>query len=84
MITRDQLTAALAAAGESHHEYEENYLSGVRDEQWPGYYAAFTLGRLPDLPLTPTQLTRVLEGVDAEDWIDAAADATLHEISATE
>lgn len=81
MLTKEGLRATLEAAGRSHHEYETTYLKGVRDEQWPGYYAAFTLGRLSDLAITPSRLTRLLEDVDAEDWAEAAAEAVLAELA---
>ena len=28
---------ALVAAGRAHHGYEQKFLDGVRDEQWPGW-----------------------------------------------
>ena len=69
----EQLREALAAAGGAHHEYESNYLGGVRDEQWIGWYAAYVLGRLGDFT-TPTALTQWLEQVPAEgDWPTNAA-----------
>ncbi len=72
-----ELQAALAAAGTAHHEYEVNYLNGKRDEYWPGWYAAFVLGRLGDF-LPPTTLARTLENVTADqDWSTAAAKAVI-------
>lgn len=35
-ISLEALENALSAAGESHHDYEVNVLSGVRDEHWAG------------------------------------------------
>ncbi len=54
---RQDLEDALAAAGTAHHEYEQNLLGGKRDEQWPGWYAAYVLGRLGDFA-SPTSITR--------------------------
>lgn len=36
----EDLLAALVAAGKAHGEYEERELGGVRDENWPDWYAA--------------------------------------------
>ena len=66
--TEGQLRDALVSAGQAHHDYQENFLDGVHDEQWPGWYAAYVLGRLGDFT-TPTMLTRQLEAVTGEgDW----------------
>ena len=73
MATQNEIKAALEAAGASHHEFEVTYLKGVRDELWSGYYAAFVLGRLPDLDITPSQLALLLEQADGDDWAAAAA-----------
>lgn len=69
----DELRAALSAAGSAHHDYESRYLGGVRDEQWPGWYAAYVLGRLGDFA-TPTDLARWLEDAPSEGvWAESAA-----------
>ena len=69
-----ELREALSAAGDAHHEYESSFLSGVRDEQWAGWFAAYVLGRVGDF-ITPTLLTRLLEEVSNEgDWSQNAAD----------
>ena len=53
--------------------YEANYLDGVADAHWAGWYAAYTLGRLGDFT-TPTTLARLLAESPAEaDWPAAAA-----------
>jgi len=71
--TEVQLRDALAAAGHAHHEFETNFLKGVRDEQWPGWYAAFVLGRLGDFT-TPTKLaTWLAEAPLKGDWSKNAA-----------
>ena len=46
--THEELAAALTAAGGAHHDYESRFLEGRRDEQWPGWYAAYVLGRIGD------------------------------------
>jgi len=69
----ESLEAALSAAGSSHHEFETHYLNGMRDELWPGYYAAYVLGRLDDFA-SPTDLARWLaEVAAASGWSAAAA-----------
>ncbi len=69
----DDLRTALAAAGAAHHEFEQNYLQGIRDEQWSGWYAAFVIGRLGAFA-TPTELTHWLEkSPGGEDWASTAA-----------
>ena len=71
--SQEELRKALAAAGPAHHDYEQNMLSGARDERWAGWYAAYVLGRLGDFA-APTALTRWLEETPGEgDWATAAA-----------
>ena len=71
--THDQLAEALAAAASAHHDFEKNALNGLPDEQWPGWYAAYVLGRLGDFT-TPTTLAGWLKNVSADsDWAAAAA-----------
>lgn len=78
--TFEQLAKALKAAGSAHHEYESNALKGERDEQWPGWYAAYVLGRLGDFT-TPTQLAIWLDDAPAkEDWVTSAATAVLKKL----
>lgn len=73
-FTKDQLQDALSAAGSAHHEYEVNYLNGVRDEMWAGFYAAFVLGKLGDFA-KPTELTRWLEEAPAgSNWVADAVE----------
>lgn len=77
--TTDDLIAALNAASAAHHDYEANALKGQYDEQWPGWFAAYVLGRLGDF-VTPTTLAEWLAGVQGEgDWsINAAEVVTEH------
>ncbi len=78
--TEQQLKDTLSAAGSAHHDYETNFLSGARDEQWAGWYSAYVLGRLGDFT-TPTSLTRWLETVSSEgDWSQTAAAHVLSSI----
>jgi len=71
--THHDLTMALSAAGAAHHDYENQFLQGQHDEAWPGWYAAYALGRLGDFA-TPTLLARWLEAAPLEDdWADGAA-----------
>jgi hypothetical protein len=71
--SRSALEQALADAGRSHHDYETVVLKGVRDELWPGFYAAFVLGRLGAFT-TASRLSLLLEEVTAlANWSAAAA-----------
>jgi len=76
-ISNADLAQALAAAANSHHDYEQNALKGVRDAQWSGYYAAYALGRVGDFT-TPTELAALLESATGDgDWATAAAGHVL-------
>jgi hypothetical protein len=67
------LEQALADAGRAHHDYETVVLQGVRDELWPGFYAAFVLGRLGAFT-TASRLSRLLaEATAPANWPAAAA-----------
>ena len=78
--TEQQLKDTLSAAGSAHHDYEANFLSGARDEQWAGFYSAYVLGRLGDFT-TPTLLTRSLKAVSGDgDWPQNAAIRVLSTI----
>lgn len=71
--THEDLQAALNAAGSAHHDYESRFLGGERDAQWPGWYAAYVLGRLGDFA-RPTELANWLEATPGEgDWSESAA-----------
>jgi hypothetical protein len=75
-----ELEAALVAAGEAHHEYEQVFLSGVHDEQWPGFYAAFVLGRLGGFA-TPTSLVGWLRDAPSSgEWEASAARYVLERL----
>lgn len=75
--SKEDLRAALSAAGSAHHDYESRFLAGVRDEQWAGWYAAYVLGRLGDF-VSPTHLTRWLEASSTEgNWAENASEEVL-------
>jgi len=77
-----ELVAALAAAGVSHHDYEQGALEGVHDQQWPGFYAAYVLGRLGDFA-SPTILASWLQSApDAAGWASSAAHHVLQMLAA--
>ena len=66
--SREKLQNALAAAGTAHHDFETNVLKGEPDEHWPGWYAAYVLGRVGDF-VTPTVLAGWLAEAPASvDW----------------
>ncbi len=76
-----ELAAALKAAGSAHHEYEQTVLSGVFDEHWPMFYAAFVLGRIGEFT-TPSALTSLLQEVPTDgEWSDMAAKHVLDKLS---
>lgn len=45
VVTLDEtkLTSLLKDAEKAHAEYERNVLHGVRDENWPAWYAQFII-----------------------------------------
>lgn len=78
-LSFDALRESLSTAGRAHHDYEQNVLKGVHDELWPGFYAAYVLGRLGDL-LPASRLSELLEEAPlGGDW---AAGAARHVIQA--
>ena len=75
--SKDDLLRALGDAGSAHHEYEQVTLGGKRDEQWSGFYAAYTLGRVGDFA-APSALSQWLEEAPAEEgWAASAAGYVL-------
>ena len=73
-----QLQETLLSAGKTHHEFQENYLNGVRHEQWAMWYSAFILGRLGNFTKA-SLLTRWLEEVsDKKEWFKEAAEYIHH------
>jgi len=45
-LTQEQLAELLRDAERAHAEYEREL--GIRDEDWPDWYAAYILGRLAE------------------------------------
>ena len=81
-LFHQDLVAALAAAGQSHHEYEKNALAGQRDEHWSSYYAAYVLGRLGDFA-PPSILAAWLSEIgESANWADAAASHVVSQVNA--
>jgi len=75
------LAQALAAAAAAHHDYEQQFLNGVRDAQWSGFYAAYALGRLGDFA-APTVVARLLESAPGDgDWAAAAASHVIADLN---
>ncbi len=70
-----ELFDALVAAGEAHHEYEHNALGGRHDEGWPGWYAAYVLGRLGDFAAPSALAAWLADVAGGDDWFAAAAAA---------
>lgn len=42
-LLQEKLTDLLEQAASAHHAYESEELEGVRDEQWPAWYADYLL-----------------------------------------
>ena len=47
-LTKEELTRLLQEAEAAHGAYEKEELGGVRDEQWPAWYAEFIVNKLKD------------------------------------
>jgi hypothetical protein len=45
-LTKEELTRLLREAEAAHGEYERDQLGGVRDEEWPAWYAEFIVNAL--------------------------------------
>ena len=76
----EQLTQALKAASKAHHDYQTNALGGKHDQQWPGWYAAYVVGRLGEFT-SPSILSRLLsEAPGGSDWNESAANFVLSKI----
>jgi hypothetical protein len=79
--SKDDLEKALSDAGSAHHDYEQVTLMGKRDEGWPGFYAAYVLGRVGDFA-TDSALSRWLEEAPSGDnWAATAASYVLSKLS---
>jgi len=83
-VSREDLAQALSAAGSTHHDYESRFLKGKPDEMWPGFYAAYVLGRVGDFT-SATKLTELLEDApSSDDWAKSAADHVLNNLEEVE
>ena len=47
-LTADRLAKLLREAEAAHGKYETEELGGVRDEEWPAWYAEFIVKRLTE------------------------------------
>ena len=71
------LEQTLVAAAAAHEDYERGALRGVVDMQWPGFHAAYVLGRLGDF-VPASRLAVLLAGVNPQgEWEAAAAEHVL-------
>jgi len=76
-----ELEKELSEAGSAHHEYEQVSLKGVRDELWPGFYAAYVLGKLGNFTL-PSVLSKLLEDApDSDEWPKSATYYVVDKLS---
>lgn len=76
-VDRAALVEALSAAGAAHHDFEARYLGGEYDVIWPGWYAAYVLGRLGDF-VQPTELSEWLRDAPSDGvWAEDAATFVL-------
>jgi hypothetical protein len=65
------------AAAAAHEDYERGALKGVVDVQWPGFHAAYVLGRLGDFA-PASRLAALLAEVNPQaEWEAAAAEHVL-------
>ena len=77
----EEIENALSEAGSVHHEYKQVVLKGVRDELWPGFYAAYVLGKLGNFT-KPSIVSGLLEAApDSDSWAKAASKYVLRKLS---
>lgn len=88
------MAALLQAAGQAHHTYQEEELDGVRNEDWPRWYAAWLLENGLQTMFAPPpqqeklagQLARISADHKAaesdESWPDYTAPRLLDALSA--
>ncbi len=65
-----RLVVLLVQTGEAHGEYEELELQGMRDEQWPNWYAAY---------LRRNGLSQLLGGMFGQESVIANLESVLVE-----
>jgi hypothetical protein len=71
------LEQTLVAAAAAHEDYERGALRGVVDMQWPGFHAAYVLGRLGDF-VPASRLAVLLAEVNPQgEWEAVAAEHVL-------
>ncbi len=63
-IDYEKLVETLEQAQAAHHEYEQGFLVGARDELWASWYASFTIGRLNNAHISPTGMTQQIVEAD--------------------
>ena len=63
-IKYEKLIEVLEQAQAAHHEYEQGFLIGARDELWASWYASFTVGRLNSPHISPTGMTQQIIEAD--------------------
>lgn len=68
--TRRRVRELLAEAGTAHSDFEQNELKGVRDEEWPAWYARYCVGHglhaLIGRELGEDELASLLQQCDME------------------
>lgn len=91
-IEHSTLQSALLEAQNYHQEYETNLLGGMEDEAWADWYAAFLVGKVPELQ-DPAYLTQVLQMAgdmherevnQDSPWPDFIADYLIQHLSGQE
>jgi len=64
-----RVRALLAEAGDSHKDFEQNELMGVRDQDWPSWYARYLLAHglnsLIGRAISEDELANLLQACDA-------------------
>jgi hypothetical protein len=55
-------------------------LGGQRDEMWPGFYAAFVLGRLGNFAAASVLSTFLEQAPASEVWTNSTADHVLEHL----
>jgi hypothetical protein len=57
-LTKEELARLLREAEKAHGEYEKRKLGGVRDADWPAWYAEFIVNLLRKRDETPESADR--------------------------
>lgn len=68
--TTQRVRALLAEASNAHHDFEENVLKGVRDQDWPAWFANYCLSHglhsLIGREMSEDELANLLQSCDAD------------------